>query len=73
MIQMATNFRGAKRRRELDRKRKKEDKQKRLQHRRNIKAQGLDPDAVDEDGNLLYPYKEEGGEADNRPPWEGGG
>lgn len=50
---MAKFFRGDKRRREMDRKRRGEEKQRRLQQRREMRAKGLDPDAVDADGNPL--------------------
>ncbi len=50
---MAKFFRGDKRRREMDRKRRGEEKQKRLQYRREMRARGLDPDVVDADGNPL--------------------
>jgi len=50
---MAKFFRGDKRRREMDRKRRGEEKQRRLQLRREMRAKGLDPDAVDADGNPL--------------------
>ncbi len=50
---MAKFFRGDKRRREMDRKRRSEEKQRRLQFRREMRARGLDPDAVDADGNPL--------------------
>ena len=50
---MAKFFRGDKRRREMDRKRRGEEKQKRLQYRREMRARGLDPDTVDADGNPL--------------------
>jgi len=50
---MAKFFRGDKRRREMDRKRRSEEKQRRLQLRREMRARGLDPDTVDADGNPL--------------------
>jgi hypothetical protein len=50
---MAKFFRGDKRRRELDRKRRGEEKQERLRIRREMRARGLDPDTVDADGNPL--------------------
>ena len=50
---MAKFFRGDKRRREMDRKRRGEEKQRRLQLRREMRAKGLDPDAVDAQGNPL--------------------
>ena len=50
---MAKFFRGDKRRREMDRKRRAEEKQRRLQFRREMRAKGLDPDMVDADGNPL--------------------
>ena len=50
---MAKFFRGDKRRREMDRKRRGEEKQRRLQFRREMRAKGLDPDMVDADGNPL--------------------
>ena len=50
---MAKFFRGDKRRREMDRKRRSEEKQRRLQVRRDMRARGLDPDVVDADGNPL--------------------
>ena len=37
----------------MDRKRRWEEKQKRLQHRREMRAKGLDPDMVDAEGNPL--------------------
>jgi hypothetical protein len=52
---VAKFFRGDKRRREMDRKRRWDEKQKRLQQRREMRARGLDPDLVDEDGNPLSP------------------
>ncbi len=58
---MAKFFRGDKRRREMDRKRRTEEKQRRLQVRRDMRARGLDPDMVDADGNPLPPR--EGDEA----------
>jgi len=56
---MAKFFRGDKRRREMDRKRRSEEKARRLQVRREMRARGLDPDAVDADGNPL-PLREGG-------------
>ena len=50
---MAKFFRGDKRRREMDRKRRSEEKARRLQYRRDMRARGLDPDVVDADGNPL--------------------
>lgn len=50
---MAKFFRGDKRRREMDRKRRGEEKQRRLQWRREMRAKGLDPDTVDAQGNPL--------------------
>ena len=50
---MAKFFRGDKRRREMDRKRRSEEKQRRLQMRRDMRARGLDPDVVDAEGNPL--------------------
>jgi hypothetical protein len=50
---MAKFFRGDKRRREMDRKRRGEEKQRRLQLRREMRAKGLDPDTVDAQGNPL--------------------
>jgi hypothetical protein len=50
---MAKFFRGDKRRREMDRKRRTEEKQRRLQVRREMRARGLDPDVVDAEGNPL--------------------
>jgi hypothetical protein len=50
---MAKFFRGDKRRREMDRKRRGEEKARRLQFRREMRAKGLDPDMVDADGNPL--------------------
>ena len=50
---MAKFFRGDKRRREMDRKRRSEEKQRRLQFRREMRARGLDPDTVDADGKPL--------------------
>jgi len=61
---MAKFFRGDKRRREMDRKRRSEEKARRLQVRREMRARGLDPDTVDADGNPL-PVRE--GEADEGP------
>jgi hypothetical protein len=52
---MAKFFRGDKRRREMDRKRRSEEKQRRLQVRRDMRARGLDPDVVDAEGNPLPP------------------
>lgn len=52
---MAKFFRGDKRRREMDRKRRGEEKQRRLQMRRELRAKGLDPDLYDADGNPLPP------------------
>ena len=49
---MAKFFRGDKRRREMDRKRRTEEKQRRVQMRRDLRAKGLDPDLYDADGNL---------------------
>ena len=70
---MAKFFRGDKRRREMDRKRRSEEKQRRLQMRRDMRARGLDPDVVDAEGNPL-PAREgeeasgdESGEAPNTP------
>jgi hypothetical protein len=60
---MAKFFRGDKRRREMDRKRRSEEKQRRLQVRRDMRARGLDPDVVDADGNPL-PGREGEGEGD---------
>ena len=59
---MAKFFRGDKRRREMDRKRRSEEKQRRLQYRRDMRARGLDPDVVDAEGNPLPPRE---GEADD--------
>ena len=50
---MAKFFRGDKRRREMDRKRRGEQKAERLRQRREMRARGLDPDVVDEEGNPL--------------------
>jgi hypothetical protein len=50
---MAKFFRGDKRRREMDRKRRGEEKARRLQVRRDLRAKGLDPDLFDADGNPL--------------------
>ena len=44
---------GNKRQRERDKRRKREDKEARRQWRKDMRARGLDPDAVDEDGNPL--------------------
>jgi hypothetical protein len=52
---VAKFFRGDKRRREMDRKRRGEEKQRRLQMRRELRAKGLDPDLYDADGNPLPP------------------
>ena len=49
---MAKFFRGDKRRREMDRKRRSEEKARRVQMRRDLRARGLDPDLYDADGNL---------------------
>jgi len=65
---MAKFFRGDKRRREMDRKRRSEEKQRRLQMRRDMRARGLDPDVVDADGNPLPPREGEedaAGDADD--------
>jgi len=56
---MAKVFRGDKRRREMDRKRRSEEKQRRLQMRRDMRARGLDPDVVDAEGNPLPPREGE--------------
>ena len=56
---MAKFFRGDKRRREMDRKRRSEEKQRRLQMRRDMRARGLDPDVVDAEGNPLPPREGE--------------
>ena len=61
---MAKFFRGDKRRREMDRKRRSEEKQRRLQMRRDMRARGLDPDVVDAEGNPLPPREGEDGEAE---------
>ena len=37
----------------MDRKRRGEEKQRRLQYRREMRARGLDPDTQDADGNPL--------------------
>lgn len=60
---MAKFFRGDKRRREMDRKRRSEEKQRRLQVRRDMRARGLDPDVVDAEGNPL-PQREGDEEVD---------
>ncbi|MBI3768165.1 MAG: hypothetical protein HY271_06660 [Deltaproteobacteria bacterium] len=63
---MAKFFRGDKRRREMDRKRRSEEKQRRLQMRRDMRARGLDPDMVDADGNPLPPREgDEEAESEN--------
>ena len=49
---MAKFFRGDKRRREMDRKRRTEEKQRRVAMRRDLRARGLDPDLYDANGNL---------------------
>ncbi len=49
---MAKFFRGDKRRREMDRKRRTEEKQRRVAMRRDLRARGLDPDLYDSNGNL---------------------
>ncbi|HEY2386048.1 MAG TPA: hypothetical protein VGK30_03735 [Candidatus Binatia bacterium] len=49
---MAKFFRGDKRRREMDRKRRTEEKQRRVAMRRELRARGLDPDLYDSNGNL---------------------
>ncbi len=49
---MAKFFRGDKRRREMDRKRRSEEKARRVQMRRDLRARGLDPDLYDAEGNL---------------------
>jgi len=44
---------GNKRQRERDKARKREEKDARRKWRKEMRARGLDPDAVDEDGNPL--------------------
>ena len=63
---MAKFFRGDKRRREMDRKRRGEEKQRRLQYRREMRARGLDPDTQDADGNPL-PLREDAAADDSEP------
>ena len=72
---MAKFFRGDKRRRELDRKRRGEEKQRRLKVRREMRAKGLDPDTVDAEGNPLPLHQDaegtpltEAGKADESEP-----
>ncbi len=69
---MAKFFRGDKRRREMDRKRRSEEKQRRLQVRRDMRARGLDPDVVDAEGNPLPPREgEEDAAADDTEGGDG--
>ncbi len=55
----------------MDRKRRSEEKQRRLQMRREMRARGLDPDVVDADGNPLPAREgEEALDADAAEPGE---
>ena len=45
---------GNKRQRERDKQRKREDKDTRRKWRKEMRARGLDPDAVDDEGRALY-------------------